>query len=316
MTLVERDRRALERALPACRSTATASSAALTTYRCGGPLAVARARRAPRPISQRVAESCRGAPSRCSWSAAAPISSSPTPASPGSRSSLAGEFEQLDIDRDGGRGARPAARSRSRCSARRTAAAGLGGLEFYVGIPGSVGGAVRMNAGGHGRETERRARRGPGSARSRRRPARDVGAGELGLGYRRSALATADVVVARDVRRARPTTRRRCGARIDEIVRWRREHQPGGQNAGSVFTNPPGDAAGRLSRRPGARGCASAAPSSRRSTPTSSWPSPGATAADVLRARRARCSDASRPRPASASSPSSPASASRSEVAR
>ena len=34
--------------------------------------------------------------------------------------------------------------------------------------------------------------------------------------------------------------------RIDEIVRWRREHQPGGQNAGSVFTNPPGDAAGRL----------------------------------------------------------------------
>jgi UDP-N-acetylmuramate dehydrogenase len=34
--------------------------------------------------------------------------------------------------------------------------------------------------------------------------------------------------------------------RIDEIVRWRREHQPGGQNAGSVFVNPPDDSAGRI----------------------------------------------------------------------
>ena len=33
---------------------------------------------------------------------------------------------------------------------------------------------------------------------------------------------------------------------IDEIVRWRRANQPGGSNAGSVFTNPPGDSAGRL----------------------------------------------------------------------
>jgi UDP-N-acetylmuramate dehydrogenase len=35
-------------------------------------------------------------------------------------------------------------------------------------------------------------------------------------------------------------------AEIAGIVRWRREHQPGGANAGSVFTNPPGDSAGRL----------------------------------------------------------------------
>ena len=39
-----------------------------------------------------------------------------------------------------------------------------------------------------------------------------------------------------------------------EIVRWRREHQPGGQNAGSVFTNPSGDSAGRLVDAAGARG--------------------------------------------------------------
>jgi UDP-N-acetylmuramate dehydrogenase len=39
-----------------------------------------------------------------------------------------------------------------------------------------------------------------------------------------------------------------------EIVRWRREHQPGGQNAGSVFTNPPGDSAGRLIDAAGLKG--------------------------------------------------------------
>ena len=42
--------------------------------------------------------------------------------------------------------------------------------------------------------------------------------------------------------------------RIAEIVRWRRENQPGGQNAGSVFTNPPGDSAGRLIDAAGLKG--------------------------------------------------------------
>jgi UDP-N-acetylmuramate dehydrogenase len=43
-------------------------------------------------------------------------------------------------------------------------------------------------------------------------------------------------------------------ATIDDIVRWRREHQPGGQNAGSVFTNPPGDSAGRVIDAAGLKG--------------------------------------------------------------
>ena len=46
----------------------------------------------------------------------------------------------------------------------------------------------------------------------------------------------------------------RPAARVDEVVRWRREHQPGGQNAGSVFTNPPDDAAGRLIEAAGLKG--------------------------------------------------------------
>ncbi|MCB1259141.1 MAG: hypothetical protein KDB33_01900, partial [Acidimicrobiales bacterium] len=43
-------------------------------------------------------------------------------------------------------------------------------------------------------------------------------------------------------------------ATIADIVRWRREHQPGGPNAGSVFTNPPGDSAGRLIDAAGCKG--------------------------------------------------------------
>lgn len=136
--------------------------------------------------------------------------------------------------------------------ARRAAAAGVAGLEFYVGIPGSVGGAVRMNAGGHGRET------------------RDVlvdvdlvdlvvgtrstrVADAFDFGYRSSNLEDHMVVCAA---RFRGTTDapEECGARIDAIVRWRREHQPGGANAGSVFSNPPDDSAGRLIDAAGLKG--------------------------------------------------------------
>ena len=77
---------------------------------------------------------------------------------------------------------------------------------------------------------------------------------------------------------------------IAEIVRWRREHQPGGANAGSVFTNPPGDSAGRLHRRRRAQGpAASAPPRCRPSTPTSSRPTRAArpTTCVALMAERA-----------------------------
>ena len=43
-------------------------------------------------------------------------------------------------------------------------------------------------------------------------------------------------------------------AEMLEIVQWRRDNQPGGQNAGSVFTNPPGDSAGRLIDTAGLKG--------------------------------------------------------------
>jgi UDP-N-acetylmuramate dehydrogenase len=140
--------------------------------------------------------------------------------------------------------------------ARRAAAGGLAGLEFYVGIPGSVGGAVRMNAGGHGRETVEVLRRAwvldlldadaPPTALERE-------VADLELDYRHSNLRPSEVVTAAEftVTRDDPAA---CEARVAEIVRWRREHQPGGQNAGSVFRNPPGDSAGRLIDAAGLKG--------------------------------------------------------------
>ena len=127
--------------------------------------------------------------------------------------------------------------------ARRAAAASVAGLEWAVGVPGTVGGAVRMNAGGHGSDIAavlERAR----VVDLRTGHARWRGAPDLDLGYRRSALGPDEVVTAAELR-GRPGDRARSEALIAEIVRWRRVNQPGGQNAGSVFTNPPPDAAGR-----------------------------------------------------------------------
>jgi UDP-N-acetylmuramate dehydrogenase len=136
--------------------------------------------------------------------------------------------------------------------ARRSAAAGLTGFEWAVGVPGSIGGAVRMNAGGHGSEMAAVL----GGVR-----VVDLRTGEDGwmpvasleLGYRRSSLLPHQVVVAAELQLA-VGDRATAEAELSEIVRWRREHQPGGANAGSVFTNPPDDSAGRLLDAAGAKG--------------------------------------------------------------
>lgn len=140
--------------------------------------------------------------------------------------------------------------------ARRTAAAGLTGLEWAVGVPGSVGGGIRMNAGGHGSDigaTLVGARLFDLSGAGGTGQLAEAPAGALALGYRRSAVTASQVVV--DARFALARGDRATSEKeIAEIVRWRREHQPGGSNAGSVFTNPPGDAAGRLIDEAGLRG--------------------------------------------------------------
>ena len=136
--------------------------------------------------------------------------------------------------------------------ARRSVAAGLTGFEWAVGVPGSIGGAVRMNAGGHGADM---AASLVGVRLIDLRTGEDevVRSAELDLAYRSSSVRADQVVLHADLR-LRPGDRTRSEELLSEIVRWRREHQPGGANAGSVFTNPPGDSAGRLIDAAGCRG--------------------------------------------------------------
>jgi len=136
--------------------------------------------------------------------------------------------------------------------ARRSVAAGLSGLEWAVGIPGSVGGAVRMNAGGHGSQTSDRLVDCVvlDLATSVTRTLQST---DLGLSYRHSCLGPLEVVVEASYQ-LEPGNREVSNERIAEIVRWRRANQPGGQNAGSVFTNPVGDSAGRLIEAAGLKG--------------------------------------------------------------
>ncbi len=136
--------------------------------------------------------------------------------------------------------------------ARRTAAAGLTGFEWAVGVPGSVGGAVRMNAGGHGSDLAS-SLVGVRVVDLRLGEDGEVTPTALELGYRSSAIAPHQVVSWAELRLA-AGDREAAEAELAEIVRWRREHQPGGPNAGSVFTNPPGDSAGRLIDAAGCKG--------------------------------------------------------------
>jgi UDP-N-acetylmuramate dehydrogenase len=236
-----------------------ASSAAFTTYRCGGPIGVL-VRAEQEDDLHAVADLLQATDFPVLVIGRGSNLLVADQGFAGVGIALAGEFEQLDVgprhdrgDASGEVHVRAGGAVPLPVLARRTGTAGVAGLEFFVGIPGSVGGAVRMNAGGHGAQTAD-VIVGARVFDLDDARARDLQPAQLGLGYRHSALTARAVVVAATFsgRRDEPDA---VAGRIDEIVRWRREHQPGGQNAGSVFTNPEGDSAGRLIE---AAGCKSA----------------------------------------------------------
>ena len=136
--------------------------------------------------------------------------------------------------------------------ARRVADAGWSGLSWAVGVPGSVGGAVRMNAGGHGSDMAAcLARYSWVDLVGEDGGTDDVA--RLAFGYRTSSVTPTQLVVQAELV-VTPGSAEEERAVVSSIVSWRREHQPGGSNAGSVFTNPEGDSAGRLIEEAGLKG--------------------------------------------------------------
>jgi UDP-N-acetylmuramate dehydrogenase len=136
--------------------------------------------------------------------------------------------------------------------ARQAAEAGWAGLTWAVGVPGSVGGAVRMNAGGHGSDMAACLHRYSWVDLLRDEEGTDE-VGRLRYGYRSSSVGPSQVVVEAQLV-VTPGDAEAERAELSSIVRWRRQHQPGGANAGSVFTNPDGDSAGRLVEAAGLKG--------------------------------------------------------------
>jgi len=130
---------------------------------------------------------------------------------------------------------------------------GLSGLEFGVAIPGSLGGAVRMNAGAHGGEMASVLETIDvfDLARGGRRC---IPASEAAFSYRRSELPPGGVVVAATMALS-PAEPSAIRAMMGEAREWRRRTQPLAEpNCGSVFKNPPGDHAARLVDEAGGKG--------------------------------------------------------------
>ncbi len=135
---------------------------------------------------------------------------------------------------------------------REAARRGFGGLEFAEGIPGSVGGALYMNAGAYGSEMEKIVERFEGATPSGEAVAfaRD----QMVFSYRDSHLPPGTVVTAVTMRLEKKDANE-VSTKVREMVARRKASQPAGfPNSGSMFRNPPGDFAGRLIEAAGWKG--------------------------------------------------------------
>jgi UDP-N-acetylmuramate dehydrogenase len=162
---------------------------------------------------------------------------------------LEGEFLEVRVDGrlvDAGGGA-PLG---GVCAA--AARAGLSGIEAISGIPSSIGGAVRINAGAYGSEIFDVVDRVRLVDRSGR--VRDALGADVPHGYRWSELVATREIVSRAVLALTPAPREAIEAKTREVSEKRRGALPSEPNAGSVFKNPEGDHAGRLIEACGLKG--------------------------------------------------------------
>ena len=138
--------------------------------------------------------------------------------------------------------------------AREAAKAGIGGLEFYRGVPGSVGGACVMNAGCYGSVTTEVLIEAYAVTRAGEKLT--LSHDEMGFSYRKSAAATrGDLIFTGALFQGTPDDPAAITARMDEITARREASQPiREKTGGSTFKNPPGDSAWRLVDAAGWRG--------------------------------------------------------------
>jgi UDP-N-acetylmuramate dehydrogenase len=130
--------------------------------------------------------------------------------------------------------------------------AGVAGLEFMSGIPGTVGGGLRMNAGAYGREFKDVLRHAVALDAAGTKHVLPVAA--LGLSYRHSAIAE-DWILVQAVFAGEPGDAAAIGRRMGEIQAAREASQPiRARTGGSTFANPPGHKAWELIDRAGCRG--------------------------------------------------------------
>ncbi|ABE40616.1 UDP-N-acetylmuramate dehydrogenase [Rhodopseudomonas pseudopalustris] len=132
------------------------------------------------------------------------------------------------------------------------AAAKLGGLEFYFGIPGTVGGALRMNAGANGRETKDALIDATAFDRSGNR--RVLGNADMQFSYRHSGADPALIFTSARFR-GTPASPDAIRAKMNEVQAHRELAQPVREKTGgSTFKNPPDNSAWKLIDAAGCRG--------------------------------------------------------------
>jgi len=136
--------------------------------------------------------------------------------------------------------------------ARAARKAGLGGLEFLCGIPGALGGALRMNAGAHGREIKDIVQ--SVTALDRHGNKHNVTVAELGYAYRHSEAPT-DWIFTGAVLQGTPCDPALISEKMEKITGTRTDTQPiRERTCGSTFANPEGHKAWELIDKAGCRG--------------------------------------------------------------